>query len=66
MLFIHAELIAVGGHKEHRCTKELVKLQQRKWVIDQSCSMLYACSSPAVVTASDGLFLVVVGCRNGD
>ena len=46
--------------------KGTVKLQQRKWVIDQSCSMLYACSSPAVVTASDGLFLVVVGCRNGD
>ncbi|CAI8026180.1 hypothetical protein GBAR_LOCUS15069 [Geodia barretti] len=33
VLFIHAELIAVGGHKEHRYTKELVKLQQRNYCI---------------------------------
>ena len=61
LAIIDSELTTVGGQDEkHRCTNKLFTLQQRKWV-EKYPPMNTACRSPAVVSTSDGDYLIVVG-----
>ena len=58
------ELTAVGGGDGPRRTNKLYTLRQRKWV-EKYPPMNTARSSPAVVSTSDGEYLIVIGGWDG-
>ena len=60
LVIIDGELTAVGGYGGSRCTNKLFKLRQGQWV-EHYPPMNTACSSPAVVSTSDGKYIVVIG-----
>ena len=62
LVIIDGELTAVGGHDGSRRTNKLYTLRQRKWV-EKYHPMNTAHSSPAVVSTSDGEYLIVIGGR---
>ncbi|CAI8007602.1 Kelch-like protein 20 [Geodia barretti] len=60
LVIIDRELTSVGGEVGFRFTNKLYTLRQRKWV-EKYPPMNTARSSPAVVTTSDGEYLIVIG-----
>jgi hypothetical protein len=60
LVIIDREITAVGGHDGSRRTNKLYTLRQRKWV-EKYPPMNTARSSPAVVSTSDGEYLIVIG-----
>ena len=64
LAIVNGELTAVGGYEQSHCTKKLITLQKKKWSIVYP-PMKNAWSSPAVVTTSDGKYLIVIGWSNG-
>ena len=66
LVIIDRELTAVGGLDEYCCTNKLYTLRQRKWVEKYPPMNYTACSFPAVVSSSDGEYLIVIGGRGGD
>ena len=66
LAIIDSELTTVGGedHGPHP-TNKLFTLRQRKWV-EKYPPMNTACSYPAVVSTSDGDYLIVIGGDDGD
>ena len=60
LVIIDGELTAVGGRDGYRYTNKLYTLRQRKWV-EKYHPMNTARSSPAVVSTSDGKYLIVIG-----
>ena len=64
LAIIDSELTTVGGWDDRfRQTKKLFTLQQRKWV-EKYPPMNTARSHPAVVSTSDGDYLIVIGGYN--
>ena len=57
---INSELTTVGGRDDRYPTNKLFTLQQRKWV-KKYPPMNIAHSIPAVVSTSDGDYLIVIG-----
>ena len=65
LVIIDSELTTVGGRGDRsRRTSKLFTLQQGKWV-EKYPPMNTARSSPAVVSTSDGEYLIVIGGYNG-
>ena len=64
LAIVNGELTAVGGYEQSHCTKKLVTLQKKKWNKVYP-PMKNAWSSPAVVTTSDGRYLIVIGWNSG-
>ena len=66
LAIIDSELTTVGGgwHSRAVYAKELFTLQQGKWV-EKYPPMNTACESPAVVSTSDGDYLIVIGGDDG-
>ena len=65
LAIVVSELTTVGGWDgRSRPTKKLFTLQQRKWV-EKYPPMNTACYSPAVVSTSDGDYLIVIGGSDG-
>ena len=60
LAIIDRELIAVGGRDGSRWTNKLYTLRQRKWV-EKYPPMNTARSQTAVVSTSDGKYLIVIG-----
>ena len=60
LVIIDREVTAVGGRGGSRCTNKLYTLRQRKWV-EKYPPMNTACSHTAVVSTSDGEYLIVIG-----
>ena len=62
LAIIDSELNAVGGEDDgsHHPTNKLFTLRQRKWV-EKYPPMNTACSHPALVSTSDGDYLIVIG-----
>ena len=60
LVIIDGKLTAVGGWDGSHCTNELLTLQQKKWVEEYS-PMNTVRDSPAVVSTSDGEYLIVIG-----
>ena len=61
LAIIDSELTTVGGRDNRYCpTNKLFTLQQRKWV-EKYPPMNIAHNSPAVVSTSDGDYLIVIG-----
>ena len=61
LAIIDSELTTVGGWDgRYRTTNKLFTLRQRKWV-EKYPPMNTACHSPAVVSTSDGDYLIVIG-----
>ena len=60
LVIIDRELTAVGGHDGYHCTNKLYTLRQRKWV-EKYPPMNTARSDTAVVSTSDGEYLIVIG-----
>ena len=60
LVIIDRELIALGGWDGSRRTNKLYTLRQRKWV-EKNPPMNTGRSSPAVVSTSDGEYLIVIG-----
>ena len=60
LVIIDRELTAVGGLDGSHWTNKLYTLRQRKWV-EKYPPMNTARSSPAVVSTSDGEYLIVIG-----
>ena len=60
LVIIDRELTAVGGRDGSHDTNKLYTLRQRKWV-EKYPPMNTARSSPAVVSTSDGKYLIVIG-----
>ena len=60
LVIIGRELTAVGGDDGSRCTNKLYTLRQRKWV-EKYPPMNTARSDTAVVSTSDGEYLIVIG-----
>ena len=60
LVIIDGKLTAVGGKDGYRHTNKLLTLRQRKWV-EEYPPMNTARSSPAVVSTSDGEYLIVIG-----
>ena len=60
LAIIDRELTAVGGEDGYRYTNKLYTLRQRKWV-EKYPPMNTARSFPAVVSTSDGEYLIVIG-----
>ena len=60
LVIIDRELTAVGGHDGYRHTNKLYTLRQRKWV-EKYHPMNTGRFSPAVVSTSDGEYLIVIG-----
>ena len=60
LVIIDGKLTIVGGWSGSRCTNKLLTLRQRKWV-EEYPPMNTARSSPAVVSTSDGEYLIVIG-----
>ena len=65
LVIIDGSLTAVGGLDGPRRTKKLVTLRQRQWV-EKYPPMNTAHSSPAVVSTSDGDYIIVIGGVGGD
>ena len=66
LAIIDSELTTVGGEDDKSCsTNKLFTLRQRKWV-EKYPPMNTACYSPAVVSTSDGNYLIVIGGHDGD
>ena len=64
LAIVNGELTAVGGYEQSHCTKKLVTLQKKTWNKVYP-PMKNAWSSPAVITTSDGKYLIVIGWSNG-
>ena len=65
LAFIDSELTTVGGwYDRSHPTNKLFTLRQRNWVMKYS-PMNTARSSPAVVSTSDGDYLIVIGGYDG-
>ena len=60
LVIIDREVTAVGGGDGSRCTNKLYTLRQRKWV-EKYPPMNTARSQTAVVSTSDGEYLIVIG-----
>ena len=60
LVIIDGKLTAVGGVDESRHTNKLLTLRQKKWV-EEYPPINTARSSPAVVSTSDGEYLIVIG-----
>ena len=60
LVIIDRELIAVGGREGSRRTNKLYTLRQRKWV-EKYPPMNTGRSDTAVVSTSDGKYLIVIG-----
>ena len=61
LVIIDSELTTVGGRNDrYRPTNKLFTLRQRKWV-EKYPPMNTACAYPAVVSTSDGNYLIVIG-----
>ena len=60
LVIIYRELTAVGGEVGSRYTNKLYTLRQRKWV-EKYPPMNTARSDTAVVSTSDGEYLIVIG-----
>ena len=60
LVIIDGKLTALGGYDGSRRTNKLYTLRQRKWV-EKYHPMNTARSSPAVVSTSDGEYLIVIG-----
>ena len=58
-VIIDGELTAVGGWDGSRYTNKIFTLQQSQWV-EHYPPMNTGCSSPAVVSTSDGNYIVVI------
>ena len=65
LVIIDGKLTAVGGLDGLRYTKKLLTLRQRKWV-EEYPPMNTARSMTAVVSTSDGEYLIVIGGFGGD
>ena len=66
LAIIGSELTTVGGWNDRsRRTNKLFTLRQEKWV-EKYPPMNTACSHPAVVSTSDGDYLIVIGGHDGD
>ena len=69
LVIIDSELTAVGGKSSEvsneQCSNKLFTLRQRKWV-EEYPPMKTARSRPAVVSASDGDYIIVIGGRGHD
>ena len=65
LVIIDGKLTAVGGWDGSHYTNKLLTLQQKKWV-EEYPPMNKARSSPAVVSTSDGEYLIVIGGYVGD
>ena len=59
LVIIDGKLTAVGGRDGSHRTNKLLTLRQREWV-EKYPPMNTACSSPAVVSTSDGEYLIVI------
>ena len=64
LVIIDGELTAVGGEDGFRYTNKLFTLRQGQWV-EHYPPMNTARSSPAVVSTSDGKYIVVIGGYGG-
>ena len=64
LVIIDGALTAVGGEDGSRFTNKLVTLRQRRWV-EELPSMKTARSSTAVVSTSDGEYVLVIGGDSG-
>ena len=64
LAIIDSELTTVGGQDDRYPTNKLFTLRQRNWVMKYS-PMNTARSSPAVVSTSDGDYLIVIGGYGG-
>ena len=65
LAIIDSELTTVGGGDDRfRCTNKLFTLRQRNWV-EKYPPMNTACYRPAVVSTSDGDYLIVIGGYDG-
>ena len=60
LVIIDGELTAVGGYDGSRYTNKLFTLRQGRWV-EHYPPMNTACYSPAVVSTSNGNYIVVIG-----
>ena len=60
LVIIDGKLTAVGGYGRFHHVKNLLTLQQKKWVKEYP-PMNTARHSPAVVSTSDGEYLIVIG-----
>ena len=60
LVIIDGSLTAVGGRDGPYCTNKVVTLRQRQWV-EEYPPMNTARSSPAVVSTSDGDYIIVIG-----
>ena len=65
LVIIDGKLTAVGGSDGSRYTNQLLTLRQTKWVKEYP-PMNTARSYPAVVSTSDGEYLIVIGGYDGD
>ena len=64
LVIIDGALTAVGGHDRYHRTNKLVTLRQRRWV-EELPPMKTARSSPAVVSTSDGEYVLAIGAYGG-
>ena len=60
LVIIDGALTAVGGYDSPHYTNKLLTLRQRRWV-EELPPMKTACSSTAVVSTSDGEYVLVIG-----
>ena len=60
LVIINGKLTAVGGNDGSCYTNKLLTLRQWEWV-EEYPPMNTACSCPAVVSTSDGEYLIVIG-----
>ena len=60
LVIIDGKLTAVGGYDGSHRINKLFTLLQKKWV-EEYPPMNTACSSPAVISTSDGKYLIVIG-----
>ena len=60
LVIIDGKLTTVGGWDVLHYTNKLLTLRQTRWV-EEYPPMNTACSSPAVVSTSDGKYLIVIG-----
>ena len=65
LTIIDSELTTVGGQDDRHRTNKLFTLKQGKWV-EKYPPMNTACASPAVVSTSDGDYLIVIGGHDDD
>ena len=64
LVIIDGKLTAVGGWDGSHYTNKLLTLRQKKW-IEEYPPMNTVCFSPAVVSTSDGEYLIVIGGHSG-